>query len=680
MHLTMNPAMDATLARKLAGSAWTRADARRDERGPETDHALEKWLRDLPGWWPARPVSGRQVARTSDRIRVAADALRAQPDERLAEAFHHALQAIKAGEHLPKSSALQAHWDQVWACVGLASQRRLGMWPHGVQFVGAGLLLHGRLAEMRTGEGKTLVAAMAATVMAGSGARAHVVSTNDYLAQRDSEEMAPLFGFFGLGVGHVVDGMLAGERRQAYRQSVCYVSGKELVFDYLKDTLSGHGVTPWRVSCAHQAWVGDLPGRAAAEPPLIPALHFAIVDEADSVLIDEASTPMILSREVPGQYEPDLMLWAVEAARGFQAGRHYVMGAGRRVEVLPMALDAAPPLPAGVGPMWQARSWREMLLRQALTALHLFHRDQHYLVSAEGKVQIVDESTGRLMPDRSWEQGLHQMIEAKEGVAQTAGRDTLARMTFQRFFPRYYLLSGLTGTAREASRELWSVYRLAVQPVPPNRPDRRQVLPPRCLPSEAAKWRAVCEDASRAARAGQAVLIGTRSVEASERVSAALLAAGVPHVVLNARQDAQEAEVVAQAGRSGQITVATNMAGRGTDIRLDEAARAAGGLHVILTEFHDSPRVDRQLFGRCGRQGDPGSVRVMVSTQDTLWRNGSSLWHALAMRAGPVGALALAWHARWAQSQAERRGRIQRQQTMQQDRQLKKLIGFAGPV
>jgi preprotein translocase subunit SecA len=295
-------------------------------------------------------------------------------------------------------------------------------------------------------------------------------------------------------------------------------------------------------------------------------------------------------------------------------------------------------------------------------------------------VQIVDESTGRLMPDRSWEQGLHQMIEAKEGVAQTAGRDTLARLTFQRFFPRYYLLSGLTGTAREASRELWSVYRLAVRPVPPNRPDRRQVLPARCLPDEAAKWQAVCVDAQRAARAGQAVLIGTRSVEASERVAAALQAAGVAHVVLNARQDAQEAEIVSQAGRSGQITVATNMAGRGTDIRLDEAARASGGLHVILTEFHDSPRVDRQLFGRGGRQGDPGSVRAIVSTQDVLWQTGSRLWHALAVQAGPVGAVALAWHAHWAQSQAERRGRLQRQQTMQQDRQLKKLIGFAGPV
>jgi preprotein translocase subunit SecA len=374
------------------------------------------------------------------------------------------------------------------------------------------------------------------------------------------------------------------------------------------------------------------------------------------------------------------MDWAVKAARGCVPGRHHVMGPGRRVEVLPRALDEAPPLPDGVNPMWQARAWREMLLRQALTALHLFHRDQHYLVSEEGKVQIVDESTGRLMPDRSWEQGLHQMIEAKEGVPQTAGRDTLARMTFQRFFPRYYLLSGLTGTAREASRELWSVYRLAVKPVPPHRPDRRQVLPARCLPDEATKWQAVCEDASRAARAGQAVLIGTRSVEASERVAAALQAAGVDHVVLNARQDAQEAEVVAQAGRSGQITVATNMAGRGTDIRLDEAARAAGGLHVILTEFHDSPRVDRQLFGRCGRQGDPGSVRVIVCTQDVLWRQGARLWHALAIQAGPVGAMALAWHARWAQSQAERRGRLQRRHTMQQDRQLKKLIGFAGPV
>jgi preprotein translocase subunit SecA len=626
---------------------------------------------------PPRGVSRRRIAAMDTDIARAAQSMSAWPDDEIVSLFRQSLSRVKATD---QPWRWQVDWARIWACVGLASQRRLGMWPHGVQFMGASLLLRGHLTEMRTGEGKTLVAALAATVMAGSGARVHVVSTNDYLAQRDAQEMQPLFAFFGLDAAHVVDGMDVPLRRLAYQQPVCYVSGKELVFDYLKDTLVGHGHTPWRVACAQQAWAADLPGQRTPESPVIPALHFAIVDEADSVLIDEASTPMILSRAVPGQYEAELMDWAVSAARGLVAGRHYVLRDGQRLEVLPAAMDAAPAMPAGVRAMWRSRAWRETLLRQALTALLLFHRDQHYLVSDEGKVQIVDESTGRLMPDRSWEQGLHQMVEAKEGLTQTAGRDTMARLTFQRFFRRYYLLSGLTGTASEASRELWSVYRLGVRKLPPHRPDRRQVLPPQCWPDRDQKWQAVCDDALRAACAGQAVLVGTHSVEASEQVCAVLTARGVPHVVLNARQDAQESAIVAQAGQSGRITVATNMAGRGTDIRLDEQARAAGGLHVILTEFHDSPRVDRQLYGRCGRQGDPGTVRAIVCAQDALWLGWPAVRRGGLVQLVQASPAMLGLARRWAQQQAERRARAQRQQTLKQDRDLRKLIGFAGRV
>jgi preprotein translocase subunit SecA len=675
MHAALKP--DATLARKLAGPTWVRADTQRDERGAELGAGLDRALRDLPGWLPPRGVPRRRIDAVDAEIgRAAQDMARCSDDELVAR-FRRSLSQVKC---TAQPWRWQVDWARIWACVGLASQRRLGMWPHGVQFMGASLLLRGHLAEMRTGEGKTLVAALAATVMAGSGARVHVVSTNDYLAQRDAQEMQPLFAFFGLGAAHVVDGMAVPLRRLAYEQPVCYVSGKELVFDYLKDTLVGHGQTPWRVACTRQAWVGDLPGQLSPEPPVVPALHFAIVDEADSVLIDEASTPMILSREVPGQYEAELMDWAVSAARGLVPGRHHVMREGRRLEVLPAALDAVPAMPAGVRAMWRSRAWRETLLRQALTALHLFHRDQHYLVSDDGKVQIVDESTGRLMPDRSWEQGLHQMVEAKEGLTQTAGRDTMARLTFQRFFRRYYLLSGLTGTASEASRELWTVYRLGVRKLPPHRPDQRRALPAQCWPDRDLKWRAVCDDALRAAQAGQAVLVGTRSVEASEQVCAVLMSRGVPHVVLNARQDAQEGEIVAQAGESGRITVATNMAGRGTDIRLDDRARAAGGLHVILTEFHDSPRVDRQLYGRCGRQGDPGTVRAIVCAQDALWQAWSDSRRHWMLQGMHIHLAMLDLGRWWAQQQAERRLRAQRQQTLKQDRDLRKLIGFAGKV
>ena len=680
--------LDPTLVRTLAGHAFRRADTLRDERGVQPTQPVEQWLRNLAGWLPPRTEGAGRIRRFNQAVVAQADVLRPQPDDAVVARFRQAMQALKAaGRGAAASPALAV----VFACIGIASQRTLGLWPHPVQFAGARLLLQGTLAEMRTGEGKTLVAAMAATAMAGSGAVVHVVSTNDYLAQRDCEEMSPLFRFFGLDGGFVIGTMEPPQRRVAYRQAVCYVAGKELVFDYLKDDLAGHGQLPARVTQLRQMWAEPAagvgasvgasgPGGSAANEPLIPALHFAIVDEADSVMIDEARTPMILSREAPGVYEPELLHWAINAARPLQEGRHYKVATGRQIDLEPAAVDACPPLPPTVRAVWQGRAWRELLIRQALTALHLFLLDQHYIL-AEGKVQIVDEATGRVMPDRSWEQGLHQLIEAKEGVQLTAGRETIARMTFQRFFRRYFLVAGLTGTGAEASRELWAVYGLPVRRVPTHRPVRRRQLASRCLPTQAAKWLAVADDAQAAAARGQPVLVGTRSVEASEQVAAEFARRGLAHVVLNARQDAEEAQVVAAAGAAGRITVATNMAGRGTDIKPDAPAKAAGGLHVILTEFHESPRVDRQLFGRSGRQGERGSARAIVAADDSLWKDlPKPLRRALAIGGGPP-LRTLLWAARcWAQSRAERRSYTMRLQTLKQDRELNRLIGFAGRV
>jgi preprotein translocase subunit SecA len=665
--------LDPTFVRALAGSSFRRADTVRDERGADRDHAVERFLRGLAGWLPTGQESRRRIDRFAAAVQQQAQRLAAQDDAAVAACFHTELQVLKQrGRGLDD----EARVATVFACLGEASRRRLGLWPHPVQWAGARVMLGGRLAEMPTGEGKTLVAALAATAMAGAGAAVHVVTTNDYLARRDCEGMAPLFDFFGLRGAFIEAGQEADVRRDAYRAPVCYVSGKELVFDYLKDRLAGHGTLPTQVQrlrllCAPSADTAD-------HAPMIPALHFAIVDEADSVLIDEARTPMILSREAPGLMEPALLDWAIAAARQLQPGTHYRLPGTREVELLPAAVDACPPLPEGVRAVWRARSWRTLLLRQALTALHLFHRDQHYIL-AEGKVQIVDESTGRVMADRSWEQGLHQLIEAKEGLAQTAGRETLARMTFQRFFRRYYLLAGLTGTAAEAARELWAVYGLRVRRVPPNRPSQRRRLASICLRDATAKWPVVVTDAAAAAARGQAVLIGTRSVEASEQVAAECQRRGLAHVVLNARQDAEEAAIVAAAGGSGRITIATNMAGRGTDIKPDAAALQAGGLHVILTEFHESPRVDRQLFGRSARQGQPGTVRAIVAADDALFTR----------QAGPAAALlrqglaprAMLAVVRWlAQTAAEHRAHRTRMQTLKQDRELNRLIGFSGPT
>ncbi len=661
-----NLAADLRWLKALAGPEFRRADTLRDERGAEGDQKLERWLRDAAGWLPVQSESARSIGALSEAI--TALPLRDSGDEALAQQLHTAMAALRADAD--DGAALA----RALAAVGEAARRTLGLWPHPVQFAGARLLITGRLAEMRTGEGKTLVAALAATVMAASGARVHVVSTNDYLAERDCEEMRPLFAFFGLTGSFVKGGMEPPERRTAYRHAVCYVSGKELVFDYLKDRLAGHGLLPGRVAGLRGFVRGDAP------EPLIPALHFAIVDEADSVLIDEARTPMILSQEAEGLHEPALLAWAIDAARGLREGEHFTLKrASREVELKAGALDACSALPDGIRPVWRARPWREQLLRQALTALHFYERDQHYILAPgdkpeEGlKVQIVDESTGRVMADRSWEQGLHQLIEAKEGVKLTAGRDTLARMTFQRFFRRYYLLAGLTGTAAEAARELWATYRLRVRRLPTNKPIQRRELPSTCFANDFTKWHAVADDAIAAAARGQAVLVGTRSVEASEAVAAVFAERGVDIVVLNARQDAEEAAVVAAAGIAGRITVATNMAGRGTDIKPDPTALAAGGLHVILTEFHESPRVDRQLFGRSGRQGQPGTVRALVAADDPLFKTLPA-----PLRAALTRGQGLTLAVRIAQAAAERRAWQMRKQTLRQDRELHRIIGIAG--
>ena len=662
---------DTRFARTLAGHRFRRADGRRDERRAEPLRPVEDFLQSLGGWLPPFRTSDAAVRAWSRLIEAKAALFRMEPDPAIARRFRQGVDQLARRQG---STTSEDTLQTVFACLSEASRRQLGLLPHPVQLVGARAMLVGELVEMQTGEGKTLVAALAAAAMAGAGAAVHVISTNDYLARRDCEEMGPLFRFLGLNAA-CVEGCMAPEaRRQAYAQPVCYVSGKEVVFDYLKDRLAGHGLVPERVAGLH-----DLvrPTAGAPRMPLIPALHFAIVDEADSVLIDEARTPMILSCEAPAVFAPDLLQWAIAAARQLTEGLHYRIGAGRDLDLLPRALPATPPPPTGTGAVWQTPAWREHLLRQALSALHLYQCDQHYIL-ADGKVQIVDESTGRVMPDRSWEQGLHQLIETKEGLPVTSGRETLARMTYQRFFRRYYLVAGLTGTAAEASRELWNAYRLRVRRLPPNRPNQRHRLANRCASGLASKWVAVADEACAAALRGQPVLIGTRSVQASEQISAELQRRSVPHVVLNARQDAEEAQVVAQAGQSGRITVATNMAGRGTDIKPDPAACAAGGLHVILTEFHESPRVDRQLFGRSGRQGELGSVRAIVSAEDPLFERQPKLIKALL--AGRAGHWFMPWVVRQAQRAAERRARQVRLQTMKQDRELSRMIGFAGRV
>ncbi len=630
----------------------------------------------LPLRW-ASPVQAVQAATA-----LAAEAAACDDVTLRSRLRQHARCAVQQGGAALVSRAAAADLAWALAAVREAAVRSLGMRPYDTQLLGAALLLRGRLAEMQTGEGKTLTAGLAAALVASAGLPVHVITVNDYLAERDGQKLAPLLHWLGLSVAPVLTGMSPDDRRRAYACDVTYVTGKEVVFDYLKDKVAcGAGRN------ALQLQVGDWIARGGAGAGHAPAtllrgLHFAIVDEADSIFIDEARTPLILSVQAEAETDTDTFAQGLALAQALQPGRDYKLReAAREVELTDTGRDTVADLSAGLGPAWQARQAREHLAKQALRALHLYHRDQQYIVK-DCKVLIVDEQTGRAMPGRSWEQGLHQMIETKEGVGLSDRVRTVARITYQRFFRRYLRLSGMTGTAREVRAELWRVYGLQTVAVPTHRPGLRQVLPARCWPSDEAKWQAVCDAVEHARALGRPVLVGTRSVEASLRVSQALTERGIPARLLNALHDAAEAALVEDAGQAGMVTVATNMAGRGTDIGLGPGVHEAGGLHVILTEFHESRRVDRQLFGRAARQGDPGSAQAIVSLQDDLMAHHAGWLPALLApmlaHPGRAHSLAVGLLRRWCQGATERQHARQRRAAMAHDRQVETLLSFSG--
>jgi preprotein translocase subunit SecA len=567
------------------------------------------------------------------------------------------------------------------AALSVAARRSLGLRPHRPQLLAAWAMIEGSLIELDTGEGKTLTAALAACLAALAGVPTHVVTVNDYLAQRDAETMMPLFRLLGLSVGIVHAGVAQELRARQYAQALTYCTNKDLVFDYLRDRVNSRGLASMAQLAVRQLHGGG----TTAEPLRLRGLHFAIVDEADSVLIDEARTPLILSAKRPGQADAALYAALLALAQELEEELHWLrlpqggieLLAAGRARLRERAGEIAATQPSEV---WTTSWMLEHYALQALRALHLFLRDQHYVVH-EGKVVIVDEFTGRMLADRSWEQGLHQLVEVKEGCAPSGGNVTLARITYQSFFARYLRLSGMSGTIRETAAEMAYVFGLACVRIEPNRPSQRRMLAPRLLPDEAAKWVAVADAVAQLQREGRAVLVGTRSVRASLRLSAVLESAGVAHRVLNALQNADEAALVGAAGQPGAVTVATNMAGRGTDIRLAGAVKDCGGLHVLLTEWHESARIDRQLYGRCARQGDPGSVSAIVALDDELLGLHAWPWllrGAQALLGGrwPAWAIAL---LRWqVQGAAERLNARRRRHTLQQDRQMRRQLAFTG--
>jgi preprotein translocase subunit SecA len=541
------------------------------------------------------------------------------------------------------------------------------------------IMMEGMLAEMRTGEGKTLTATLPACAAALSGIPVHVVSVNDYLVTRDAEEMGPVYHALGLTVGAITEEMDPDARRKAYACDITYCSNKQLVFDYLKDKLalgSGDPGLKLKLESLHS----DQP---RMDRLLLRGLYYAIVDEADSVLIDEARTPLILSAQGQSEEQMKVCRQALFLAGQLREGSDFMLHPReRQLELLDRGEQRLKEIAEPLGGMWSGERRTRELVSQALSAKHLFLRDKHYLVR-DDKIQIIDEHTGRVMADRAWERGLHQMIECKENVELTSNRETLARISYQRFFRRYLRLGGMSGTLDEVSGELWSVYGLGVVTVPTDQPIIRIQRPDRTYRRAVQKWTAIVKRIGAVHKRGQPVLVGTGSVEDSERLSRLLKRVKLHHQVLNAHQDEMEAEIVASAGEKGRITVATNMAGRGTDIKLGPGVKELGGLHVIACERNIARRIDRQLAGRCGRQGDPGSYEAILSLEDELvgLYFGDRMTHLLSVfgrKNRPVPRWVSSVLIALPQRLLERYHRRVRHELLKVDDQRGKLLAFTG--
>ncbi|KAA5542729.1 preprotein translocase subunit SecA [Roseiconus nitratireducens] len=565
-------------------------------RGVQSVHPMTlRWINDVRRRAESLSTLGEA------ELRSAADALR------------HRMRSAGSGPHI--TSQLD-HVIESFALTGEALRRATGMNYYDVQWMGGFVLAAGVVAEIQTGEGKTVTTALPSVLHAWGGRGVHIATTNEYLSRRDYETLLPVYQTLGLSVGHLESGASPEEKRMAYACDLTYGPGYEFGFDFLRDQLAIR-------ADAHRPlgdrYLRQLQGIADGHQVCQRELSMAIVDEADSVLIDEATIPLVLGggpRETP--VSPSTYHRARDMAKSLREPEDFLLDASnRRVALTPGGRQrVSAQLPTSETSLLLTRPWTQMV-ENALAAEHLFSRDTEYVVS-DGKLMIVDPHTGRIHPERTWSRGMHQAVEAKEQLDITAENETQGRVTRQRFMQCYDRVAGLTGTAAGSEGELREFYDLPVVRIPTHRPSAGRHLPTRAFASREEKFRAVIEDTVGRARAGQPVLIGTRTIAESRRLSERFSAQGITHAVLNGVQTEQEAKIVARAGIAATVTVATNMAGRGTDIRLDDAARRAGGLHVASTELQPSARVDRQLAGRSARQGDPGSYQRFVSAEDPL--------------------------------------------------------------
>ena len=505
----------------------------------------------------------------------------------------------------------QSHADtvQALALIGAACHKVKGIVPYRVQYAGVLAMQSNSLIEMATGEGKSLVAALAGILCGWYGQGCHVITVNDYLAERDALQMRELYEYCGCTVGFIGGDAESEERLQAYQCDVTYCTEREVVADYLRDNLR---LQESKTLVQKMLLSGD--NNRLSANMLQRGLVCAIVDEADSVLIDRAITPLIISQEVEGIFSAEIYKECSHLAstlvleRDYRIDRQY-----KSVVLLQSGMNFVKENSAG---SIRGRIFEDLLI-QALQAQHFYHLDHDYIIDEE-KIVLVDNSTGRLMRDHSWRGGIQQAVEAKEGVEISLPKETISRISFQRFFRMYENMSGMTGTAKETASEILEEYGLKVISVPSRKKCLRVFRPVKILPSKAEKWQAVFADARAEHDKGRPVLIGTRHIEDSAYLGELFRTYDLPCQVLNAVNHYEEAEIIQHAGQKGIITIATNMAGRGTDIKLGEGINELGGLHVIATEFHSSSRVDRQLYGRCSRQGNKGSVSIIVSWEDEL--------------------------------------------------------------
>ncbi len=606
------------------------------------------------------------------RLRASAQAVVKLSDSMM----HHSESALDEQIDLARESARRGRRDHearthAFAVVREAVRRTLGFRLFVEQVMGAWVMEDGCLAEMATGEGKTVTACLTAAVQGWMGYGAHVVTVNDYLARRDAELNGPVYKRLGLSVGVVQDSSLPAERLEAYSRDITYITDQQLIFDYLRDKLHAplqprvsslllDEVTDTSMAGQRELWTSRIVQRG---------LYAATIDEADSVLIDQATTPAIIGSEGGEDKAAEYYFTAADLAMNLRPGEHYIVDVPQhRVDLNDEGLSKLDDIADSLPPFWAGPRRRAELVTQALVAKELFHNEDHYIVR-DGDVHIVDPQTGRILDGRQWQLGLHQAVQAKEGLKVTGARETMARISYQRFFQSYRRLSGMTGTAWEVRKEMWSIYKLPVVRIPTHKPMIRKHAPDRVFLNRDAKFKAVADRVAELNRQGRPVLVGTRSVDASEAMDRLLEERNISHRVLNAVRHEQEAAIVASAGKPGAVTVATNMAGRGTDIILGKGVSDLGGLVVIATERHESGRIDRQLFGRAGRQGDPGLAEVYKSLDDALITQSGIKPLARLLRRSPLARRIgldrfLWWHA---QRAASRRQALSRQMIAKSD-------------